>query len=93
MTAVSMTLTALLALDDDAVVLRHLLRSRRTAQDEATGRPACRAWCSCRSTGSRMPVLQRAVRDGNAPTLAGWLRAARHRLTAWTTGWSSQTGA
>ena len=28
-TAVSMSLTALLALDDDAVVLRHLLRSRR----------------------------------------------------------------
>src|SRR4029078_5840497 len=39
------------------------------------------------------PVLQRAVRDGNAPTLAGWLREGTHRLLPRTTGWSSQTGA
>ena len=43
--------------------------------------------------GLALAVLQRAVRDGNAPTLAGWLRRGSHRLIGWTTDWSSQTGA
>ncbi|GAA0271256.1 phage holin family protein [Cryptosporangium japonicum] len=38
-------------------------------------------------------VLQRAIRDGDAPTLARWLSAGSHRLIPWTTDWSSQTGA
>ena len=43
--------------------------------------------------GLAHPVLQRAVRDGNAPTIARWLASGSHRLAPWTTGWSSQTGA
>ena len=38
-------------------------------------------------------VLWRAISDGNAPTLAGWLRRDSHRLKRWETDWSSQTGA
>jgi uncharacterized membrane protein YvlD (DUF360 family) len=38
-------------------------------------------------------VLRRAMRDGNAPTLARWLREGSHRLVRWETDWSSQTGA
>ncbi len=38
-------------------------------------------------------VLWRAVADGNAPTLAGWLRSGSHQLNRWETDWSSQTGA
>ena len=38
-------------------------------------------------------VARRAVRDGSMPTLAAWLRAGSHVLTAWHTDWSSQTGA
>jgi hypothetical protein len=33
------------------------------------------------------------MRDGNAPTLARWLRAGEYRLERWETDWSSQTGA
>ena len=38
-------------------------------------------------------VLRRALRDGNAPMLARWLREGSHRLERWETDWSSQTGA
>ena len=92
-TAVSMSLTALLALDDDTVVLRHLLgsrRSRSTDDGPGDGRPPGVNFLQI--DGLALPVLQRAVRDGNAPTIAGWLRDGTHHLTPWTTGWSSQTG-
>ena len=91
-TAVSMTLTAALALDDDDVVLRHLLRRRRatSGSDSSTQVPGV---VFVQIDGLAHPVLQRAVRDGNAPTIAHWLASGSHRLTPWTTGWSSQTGA
>ena len=38
-------------------------------------------------------VLRRALSDGNAPTLASWLRSGSHQLQRWETDWSSQTGA
>src|SRR6185437_7635190 len=38
-------------------------------------------------------VLLRAIRDGNAPTMARWVRSGSHRLRCWETDWSSQTGA
>ena len=43
--------------------------------------------------GLALPVLRRAIRDGNAPTMARWLRADTHRLVEWETDLSSQTGA
>ena len=94
-TAVSMTLTAALAIDDDDVVIRQLMRSRsarRTAAEEGTydGPPGV---IFIQIDGLAHPVVQRAVRDGNAPTIAGWLADGTHRLVPWTTGWSSQTGA
>ncbi len=43
--------------------------------------------------GLALPVLRRAVRDGNAPTMARWLADNTHRLVEWETDLSSQTGA
>jgi uncharacterized membrane protein YvlD (DUF360 family) len=43
--------------------------------------------------GLALPVLQRAMRDGNAPNMARWLDQHTHRLTEWETDLSSQTGA
>ena len=43
--------------------------------------------------GLALPVLRRALRDGNAPTMARWLADHTHRLTEWETDLSSQTGA
>ena len=42
--------------------------------------------------GLALPVLQRAMRDGNAPNMARWARET-HRLSEWETDLSSQTGA
>jgi uncharacterized membrane protein YvlD (DUF360 family) len=43
--------------------------------------------------GLALPVLRRAMRDGNAPIMARWLADATHRLAEWETDLSSQTGA
>jgi uncharacterized membrane protein YvlD (DUF360 family) len=43
--------------------------------------------------GLALPVLRRAARDGNAPTMARWLSDRTHHLTEWETDLSSQTGA
>ena len=43
--------------------------------------------------GLALPVLQRAMRDGNAPVLARWAAEGTHRLLEWETDLSSQTGA
>ncbi len=43
--------------------------------------------------GLAKPVLQRAMRDGNAPTMARWLADGSHRFVEWETDLSSQTGA
>jgi uncharacterized membrane protein YvlD (DUF360 family) len=43
--------------------------------------------------GLALPVLQRAMRDGSAPTMARWLADGSHRFVEWETDLSSQTGA
>ena len=43
--------------------------------------------------GLALPVLSRAMRDGNAPNMARWLADDTHRLAEWETDLSSQTGA
>ena len=40
-----------------------------------------------------LPVLRRAMRDGNAPRMAAWLADGSHELVEWETDLSSQTGA
>ena len=43
--------------------------------------------------GLALPVLRRAMRDGNAPNMARWLASGTHALTGWEPDLSSQTGA
>jgi len=43
--------------------------------------------------GLAKPVLQRAMRDGNAPNMARWLADEGYALTEWEPDLSSQTGA
>jgi uncharacterized membrane protein YvlD (DUF360 family) len=43
--------------------------------------------------GLALPVLQRAMRDGHAPTMARWLTEGTHKLLEWEPDLSSQTGA
>jgi uncharacterized membrane protein YvlD (DUF360 family) len=90
LTAVAMLLTAALAMDDDSLVLRQLTGQARKLSGAASDVPGV---LFLQIDGLGLAVLQRAVRDGNVPALASWIREGTHRLVPWTTDWSSQTGA
>jgi uncharacterized membrane protein YvlD (DUF360 family) len=85
-------LTSLLTLDDEDVYYRRIIRraARRVRPEGASDVPGV---LFIQIDGLGMAVLRRALRDGNAPTLARWLASGSHRLLGWETGWSSQTGA
>jgi uncharacterized membrane protein YvlD (DUF360 family) len=94
--AVALTLTTtgistLLSLDDEDVYYRRVIRRAARRVGPAPSRVPGVLFIQIDGLG--LAVLRRAVRDGNAPTLARWLASGSHRLLGWETGWSSQTGA
>ena len=84
--------SALLAIDDDESWQRNVVgrQARRSGAVTASDVPGV---VFLEVDGLSYDVLRRAMRDGNAPTLATWIRAGSHRLERWETDWSSQTGA
>jgi uncharacterized membrane protein YvlD (DUF360 family) len=81
-----------LAIDDDewwyrAVVKRQARRRGDVTESTVPG------LLMLEIDGLAHDVLERAIRDGNAPTMARWLRSGSHELRRWETDWSSQTGA
>ena len=76
--------------DDDTYTLRVIERiARRSGERVETEVPGI---VFLEIDGLALPVLQRAMRDGNAPTMAHWV-ADGHRLAEWEPDLSSQTGA
>jgi uncharacterized membrane protein YvlD (DUF360 family) len=90
--AVTTTFSVILGTnDDDAYALRVVHRVARKSPDrEVTDVPGI---LYLEIDGLSKPVLQRAMRDGNASTMASWLAEGTHRLVEWETDLSSQTGA
>jgi uncharacterized membrane protein YvlD (DUF360 family) len=77
--------------DDDSYSLRVVHRiARRSLDRVATDVPGI---VFLEIDGLAKPVLQRAMRDGNAPQMARWLAEDTHHLVEWETDLSSQTGA
>jgi uncharacterized membrane protein YvlD (DUF360 family) len=77
--------------DDDTYALRVIQRiARRSGERTVTDAPGI---VFLEIDGLALPVLRRALRDGNAPTMARWLAEGTHRLAEWETDLSSQTGA
>ena len=77
--------------DDDTYSLRVIRRiARRQGLRARTNVPGI---LFLEIDGLALPVLQRAMRDGNAPNMARWLQAGSHHLAEWETDLSSQTGA
>ena len=77
--------------DDDTYTLRVVQRiARRQGGATRTEVPGI---IFLEIDGLALPVLRRAMRDGNATTMARWLAEGTHRLTEWETDLSSQTGA
>lgn len=83
--------TAVQAIDDGAMFdneVRSLARRRRKGAT-VTEVPGI---VFVQIDGVAKPVLERAMRGGDVPTLHRWVNDGQHRLVSWTTGWSSQTG-
>jgi uncharacterized membrane protein YvlD (DUF360 family) len=77
--------------DDDTYTLKvieHL--AARSGERIETDEPAI---VFLEIDGLALPVLRRAMRDGNAPNMARWLEEDTHRLAGWEPDLSSQTGA
>jgi uncharacterized membrane protein YvlD (DUF360 family) len=90
--AVSMILNVVFgADDDDTYALRVIQRiARRSGERTVSDVPGI---IYLEIDGLGLPVLRRALRDGNAPRMAAWLAEGSHRLVEWETDLSSQTGA
>jgi uncharacterized membrane protein YvlD (DUF360 family) len=90
--AVTAAIDAVLGIDDDDMyALRVVQRIARRAGDRRVSESPGILFLEI--DGLALPVLQRAMRDGHAPTMARWLSSGTHRLLEWETDLSSQTGA
>ncbi|HEX3391617.1 MAG TPA: phage holin family protein [Solirubrobacteraceae bacterium] len=88
---VSMLAAPLLDVDGDARHLRVVRRRvRRSRKDNQTDLPGVILF---EIDGLGEGVLEEAIRDGHAPTIARWLADGSHRILGWECDMSSQTGA
>jgi uncharacterized membrane protein YvlD (DUF360 family) len=90
--ALSMAIGVVAGIDDDEGYSLRVARrvARRTGEPVAGDAPGI---LFLEIDGLALPVLRRAIRDGTTPNMAQWLAEDSHRLLAWETDLSSQTGA
>ncbi|MEU0337276.1 phage holin family protein [Streptomyces sp. NPDC006193] len=98
MSAVASATGAALAVRDDEAYRRRLHRLATRGRRTRPPCPTAPGLLCVQLDGVGHDVLTDAVRGGLMPTVARWLAAGdgtrpTHRLTAWRTDWSSQTGA
>ncbi|MEW2166577.1 phage holin family protein [Streptomyces sp. NPDC007084] len=97
MSAVASATGGALAVRDDDAYRRRLYRLADRRRRRAAGRagPSTPGAVFLQLDGVGYDVLREAVDKGLMPTAARWLGGPRptHRLVAWRTDWSSQTGA
>jgi uncharacterized membrane protein YvlD (DUF360 family) len=89
MAAVNTAMIGLLSMDDVEVYLHHARVAAKRYGVTASEVPGV---LFLEIDGLAYDVLQRALRNGDAPVLRTWL-ASSHRMARWETDWSSQTGA
>ena len=89
--AVGALVSSLLAIDEDELFFRRAARRFRQADDGDESEPP--GVLLLQIDGLGYDTVRRAVRDGDLPTMAGWLVEGSHVLTDWHCDWSSQTGA
>ena len=90
--AVSVVLEVLFGTNDDDTYTLKVVRRIAKKQGGAT-RTDAPGIVFLEIDGLAMPVLRRAMRDGNAPNMARWMAEASYVLTEWEPDLSSQTGA
>jgi uncharacterized membrane protein YvlD (DUF360 family) len=86
LTLINTLVTSLLGIDDEDFYSRNVIKrqARRSGGAIATDVPGV---LFLEVDGLAHAVVSRAIRDGNAPTLARWLRQESHRLIRWETDW------
>ena len=90
--AVTLVLEVVAGVDDDSEFSFRVVQriARRTGTPVRTDAPGI---VFLEIDGLALPVLRRAMRDGNAPQMASWLTEDGYALSGWETDLSSQTGA
>ncbi len=90
--AVSVVLQVMIGANDDDTYSLQVIRrlAKRSGERVETDAPGI---VFLEIDGLALPVLQRAMRDGNASTMARWLAEDTHALAEWEPDLSSQTGA
>jgi uncharacterized membrane protein YvlD (DUF360 family) len=91
LTVVNTVVTSLLGIDDKDFNYRNVIRRAATRQGATSSDVPGVVFLEI--DGLAHEVVVRALRDGNMPMAACWLREGSHHLIRWETGWSSQTGA
>lgn len=93
LTLANTVVTGLLGIDDNDFYYRNVIRRQARKHADASLDEAVPGILFLEIDGLAEPVLRRAIRDGNVPELARWLRGGSHRLEGWECDWSSQTSA
>ena len=90
--AVTLVLQVVAGIDDDSEWSYRVVQriARKTGDVSETDAPGI---IFLEIDGLALPVLRRAMRDGNAPNMARWVAEEGYQLTGWETDLSSQTGA
>ena len=90
--AVTLVLEVVAGVDDDSEYSFRVIQriARRTGEPTRTDVPGI---IFLEIDGLALPILRRAMRDGNAPSMARWIAEDGYHLTGWETDLSSQTGA
>jgi uncharacterized membrane protein YvlD (DUF360 family) len=90
--AVTLVLQVVAGVDDDSEWSYRVVQriARKTGDPVMTDAPGI---IFLEIDGLALPVLRRAMRDGNAPNMARWAAEEGYQLTGWETDLSSQTGA
>jgi len=90
--AVTLVIQVVVGIDDDTEFSYRVVKriARRTGDPVRTDEPGI---VFLEIDGLALPILRRAMRDGNAPHMARWVAEDGYRLTGWETDLSSQTGA
>ncbi|HTH04613.1 MAG TPA: phage holin family protein, partial [Ilumatobacteraceae bacterium] len=94
LTLLSSVVWSLASLDDDEWFDRRTAQAAARKARKAAGPPiddGAPGLVVVQLDGLALPVLERAMRSGDAPTLSAW-RSSGHQLVGWTPEWSCQTG-
>jgi uncharacterized membrane protein YvlD (DUF360 family) len=93
LTIVNTVVTGLFGIDDDDFYYRNVIRRQARKHADTSLDEQVPGILFLEIDGLAEPVLRRAIRDGNVPELARWIRSGSHRLEGWECDWSSQTSA